>query len=263
MIGSTRSGKGTIIRIMQNLLQAAAGVFDLSQLDAGKVLASMRNYNVAIDPDSASPAKTNARQIVGLFKSITANEPISVQLLYTQKTWQGALDCKLMLAANSLPTMWDDSTATANRWVPLIFDRSFLGEEDPTLASRLIAESQGIATWALKGLQRLMVQRCFTLPETSRNEINNMVQGGSPVEQFIDDCLIFGSEYRISESVIWTVCQSWITMTGHERMNRTHLMKALEDATRGKGMRKKSLRIENKDRRGFDGLAIAGVNCCL
>ncbi|MFI0487892.1 MAG: hypothetical protein ACH344_00930 [Yersinia sp. (in: enterobacteria)] len=85
-----------------------------------------------------------------------------------------------------------------------------------------------------------------------------MIQGGSPVEQFIDDCLIFGSEYRISESVIWTVYQSWITMTEHERMNRTHLMKALEDATRGKGvMRKKSLRIENKDRRGFDGLAIA------
>lgn len=265
MIGPSRSGKGTIIRVMQALLQGAAGVFHLPQLDSGKVLASMRENNVAIDPDTASPDKKNARQIVGLFKSITANEPISVQLLFTQKTWQGALDCKLLLAANSVPTMWDDSTATANRWIPLVFDRSFLGKEDPTLAERLITELPGIAVWALAGLQRLMAHGRFTMPESSLNELDNMIQSGSPVEQFIDECLTFGTDHRIADSTIWTAYGAWVARTGYEAMARRNLMKALEDATRGRGVRRhKSVRIGISDHRGFHGVTLKssaeGVN---
>lgn len=265
MIGPPRSGKGTIIRVMQALLQGAAGVFHLPQLDGGKPLASLREYNVAIDPDTASPAKVNARQIVGLFKSITANEPISVQLLYTQKTWQGALDCKLLLAANSVPTLWDDSAATANRWIPLVFDRSFLGKEDPTLAKRLIAELPGIAAWALAGLQRLMAQGRFTMPESSLNELDNMIQSGSPVEQFIDESLTFGTDHRIADSTIWTAYGAWVARTGHEAMTRRNLLKALEDATRAKGVRRhKSVRIGISDHRGFHGVTLKssaeGVN---
>lgn len=265
MIGPSRSGKGTIIRVMQALLQGAAGVFHLPQLDSGKVLASLRGCSVAIDPDTASPAKVNARQIVGLFKSITANEPISVQLLYTQKTWQGPLDCKLLLAANSVPTLWDDSAATANRWIPLVFDRSFLGKEDPTLAKRLIAELPGIAAWALAGLQRLIAQGRFTMPESSRNELDNMIQSGSPVEQFIDESLTFGTDHRIADSTIWTAYVAWVARTGHEAMTRRNLLKALEDATRAKGVRRhKSVRIGISDHRGFLGVTLKssaeGVN---
>ena len=257
MVGPSRSGKGTIIRVMQALLQGAAGVFHLPQLDSGKVLASMRACNVAIDPDTASPAKVNARQIVGLFKAVTANEPISVQLLYTQKTWQGPLDCKLLLAANSVPTLWDDSAATAHRWIPIVFNLSFLGKEDPTLAKRLIAELPGIAAWALVGLQRLMAQGRFTLPESSRIELENMIQSGSPVEQFIDDCLTFGADHRIADATIWTAYGAWIARTGHEGMTRRNLMKALEDATRAKGVRRhKSVRIGNTDHQGFYGLTL-------
>lgn len=257
MIGPSRSGKGTIIRVMQALLQGAAGVFHLPELNSGKVLSSMRECNVAIDPDTASPAKKNARQIVGLFKSISANEPIAVQLLFTQKTWQGPLDCKLLLAANSVPTMWDDSAATANRWIPLVFDRSFLGKEDRTLAKRLIAELPGIAVWALAGLQRLMVQGRFTLPESSRNELENMIQSGSPVEQFIDECLTFGTDHRIADSTIWTAYMAWVARTGHEAMTRRNLLKALEDATRAKGVRRhKSVRIGISDHRGFLGVTL-------
>ena len=259
MIGPSRSGKGTIIRVMQALLQKAAGVFHLPQLDSGKVLASLRENNVGIDPDTASPEKKNARQIVGLFKSITANEPISVQLIYTQKTWQGALHCKLLLAANSVPTMWDDSAATANRWIPLVFDRSFLGKEDPTLAKRLIAELPGIAVWALAGLQRLMAQGRFTMPESSLNELDNMIQSGSPVEQFIAECLTFGTDHRIADSTIWTAYGAWVARTGYEAMTRRNLMKALEDATRGRGvMRKSSIRFDNLTTKpsGFYGVTL-------
>ncbi|GAB3216034.1 phage/plasmid primase, P4 family [Pseudaeromonas pectinilytica] len=252
MIGPSRSGKGTIIRVMQALLQGAAGAFQLPELADDKNLSSMREWALAIDSEAASPAKVNARQVVARFKAITSNERIPVKLLYTQKTWQGSLDCKLLLAANSVPTMWDDSGATGNRWIPLVFDRSFLGKEDPTLAERLITELPGIAVWALEGLQRLMAQGRFTLPESSRNELENMIQSGSPVEQFIDECLTFGADHRIADSTIWTAYGAWVARTGHDGMKRHNLMKALEDATRAKGVRRqKSVRIGISDHRGF------------
>jgi len=260
MIGPTRSGKGTIIHIIESLLEEAKCVFPLPQLDDKKVLASMRECNVAIDPEAASPSSKNARQIVGIFKSITANDAISIQLLYKQQTWQGPLDCKLLLAANSVPTMWDDSAATANRWIPLLFDRSFLGKEDPTLRNRLKTELQGIAAWALQGLHRLIVQGQFTMPLSSKNELTNMIQSGSPVEQFIEDCLSFGTDCRVSETSLWTAYRAWTTKTGHVEMKRTNMMKAIEDATRSKSVvRKPSIRIEGVTHRGFEGISINTV----
>ncbi|WP_446911259.1 phage NrS-1 polymerase family protein, partial [Klebsiella pneumoniae] len=77
-IGAQRAGKGTILKVVSELLNDAAGAFQLPNLDNDKVLAGMTQRNVVIDYDCASPDKKNARQIVGLFKAITANEPVSV-----------------------------------------------------------------------------------------------------------------------------------------------------------------------------------------
>jgi len=258
LIGPGRSGKGTIIRVLRALLGNGAGAFTLPTLDDNKALAGMRGQNVTIDSDAASPARTNARQIVGLFKAISSNEPVPVKLLYTQMPWQGALNCKLMLAANSIPTMWDDSAASANRWIPLVFDRSFLGNEDVTLADRLTNELQGIAAWAVLGLQRLAKTGRFTMPQSTRDELANMVISGSPIEQFITDRLSLGmtKAHRVTETDLWTGYRAWCSTQGHEEMKRRDFLKALEDALRGKGAKRKTnMRIGDKVAPGFDGVS--------
>lgn len=257
LIGPGRSGKGTIIRILRALLGNGAGAFTLPTLDDNKALAGMRGQNVTIDSDAASPARTNARQIVGLFKAISSNEPVPVKLLYTQMPWQGALNCKLMLAANSIPTMWDDSAASANRWIPLVFDRSFLGSEDVTLADRLANELQGIAVWAVAGLQRLAKSGRFTLPQSTRDELANMVVSGSPIEQYVTDRLTVDIGQRVPESALWEDYKHWCMFQGHELMKRRDFLKALEDGLRGRGVkRKKSIRFSGTVAPGFE-----GINC--
>lgn len=87
-----------------------------------------------------------------------------------------------------------------------------------------------------------------------------MVQSGSPVEQFIEDCLSFGTDCRVSESSLWTAYRAWTTRTGHVEMKRTNMMKAIEDATRSKSVaRKPSIRIGDVTHRGFEGLSINTV----
>ena len=259
-IGAQRAGKGTILKVVSKLLNDAAGAFQLPNLDNDKVLAGMTQRNVVIDYDCASPDKKNARQIVGLFKAITANEPVSVKLLYTQVPFQGALNCKLLLASNSVPTMWDDSTATANRWLPLVFDRSFLNHEDLTLSKRLAEELPGIAVWALEGLRRLMSNGRFTMPESSRAEMDYMVESGSPVTRFIDEECVFEQTARVADNALWGRYQQWCIANQMEQMKRKNFLSAFKDASVAKGVRSaKSVRIGDNDYRGFYGVDVKPV----
>lgn len=258
LIGPPRSGKGTIIRIIRALLGNGAGAFTLPTLDDNKVLSGLRGQNVSIDSDTSSPSRKNSRQIVGLFKAISSNEPVPVTLLYKQMPWQGSLNCKLLLAANSIPTLWDDSAATANRWVPLAFDRSFLDREDVGLADRLVQELPGIAVWAVQGLQRLIRNGRFTLPQSSRDELANMITSGSPIEHYVTDRLVVAKNQRVSDADLWRDYSKWYLEEGLEQMKRKDFLKALEDALRGRGVKRKgSLRIGDMPLRGFEGVSVA------
>lgn len=259
-IGAQRAGKGTILHVVSTLLNDAAGAFQLPNLDNDKVLAGMTQRNVIIDFDCASPDKKNSRQIVGLFKAITANEPVSVKLLYTQVPFQGALNCKLLLASNSVPTLWDDSTATANRWMPLVFDRSFLGSEDVTLSKRLVEELPGIAQWALEGLRRLMSNGRFTMPESSRYEMDYMVESGSPVTRFMEEECVFDKAARVADNALWGRYQQWCIANQMEQMKRKNFLSAFKDASVSQGVRSaKSVRIGEGDYRGFYGVDVKPV----
>lgn len=260
-IGPPRSGKGTIIKVLRALLGDGAGAFALPTLDDNKILSGMRGQNVSIDSDTASPGRNNARQVGGLFKTISSNEPVSLALLYTQTPWQGSLNCKLLLASNSIPTLFDDSGASANRWIPLAFDRSFLDHEQVDLAERLLVELSGIAVWAVRGLQRLMRNGRFTLPQSSRDELGNMLSSSSPTESYINDRLVVAKGQRVSEAELWDDYCKWYLAEGLEQMKRRDFIRAIADALRGRGaVHKQSIRFGMNVLRGFEGVSLAQGN---
>lgn len=261
LIGPPRSGKGTILKVLRALLGAGAGAFALPQLDDSKVLSGLRGQNVSIDSDTASPGRNNARQVGGLFKTITSNEPVSVALLYTQAPWQGSLNCKLMLASNSIPTLFDDSGAVANRWVPLTFDRSFLDHEQIDLADQLLAELPGIAAWAVVGLQRLLRNGRFTMPQSSRDELGNMIASGSPIENYISERLVVAKGLKVSEADLWDDYCKWYIVEGLEQMKRRDFIKSLTDALRSRGAsHRQSVKFSQSVLRGFVGVNLAQGN---
>lgn len=257
-IGPPRAGKGVLARIIFTLLGNSAVPFNFSELDDNKRLSGMRQANVAIDTDAVGASNRNARSVMGLFKIITSNEKLSILQLYKQTPWEGALNCKMFVLANSIPSMWDDSSATANRWVPLVFDRSFLGKEDPGLYKRLSTELSGIASWAVEGLRRLIVRGYFELPQSSLNQLESLVSDSGPMQEFISDCLILGNKQRSSDSALWNSYQLWSTGSGREVNKRHHMLKSLEDALRGNDVRRvKSLKLpDGKFHRGFYGVGV-------
>lgn len=255
LIGPTRAGKGVIARILRALLESGATSFQLNELDDPKRLAAMRSANVAIDPDAVSASPRNARAVMGLFKAITSNDPLGVPLLYAQAPWQGQLHCKLMVLANSAPSMFDDSAATANRWLPIVFDRSYLGREDPDLFKRLTGELPGVAAWAVQGLLRLVKRGRFELPQSSLDQLDSMVSEGGSVQDFIGECLLVAPGYRCSDADLWAAYRGWAINSGHELGVRRRVLKSIEDALRGHGVRRvPALQIDGRFYRGFYGV---------
>ena len=257
-IGPPRAGKGVILRIISFLLDRGAVPFSFAEMNDPKRLSALRTVNTAIDSDAVGPNNRDRRAVMGLFKRITSNESISVPQLYKQTPWEGPLNCKLLIAANSVPIMWDDSAATANRWIPLKFDRSFLGKEDTELFTRLSTEIAGIASWALEGLIRLVERGCFELPQSSRDQLDCLISDGGSVQHFIDECLQFGEQYRSKDADLYLSYRIWAEGNGHDLVKRCHFLKALEDALRGQGVRRaKSVKLDDgRFHRGFRGVDI-------
>jgi P4 family phage/plasmid primase-like protien len=256
LIGPSRAGKGLILRLISQLHGRGFVPFCLAELDDNKRLSSMRRANVAIDSDATAPSSRNGRSVMGLFKRITSNEPIAIPQLYAQTPWEGSLNCKLFIAANSAPSMWDDSAATANRWISLVFDRSFLNNEDPKLFSQLAVELPGIAMWAFQGLQRLAARGRFELPQSSQDQNDALISDGGSIQDFIDARLVVESAQRCSDSNLWDCYRRWAINGGFEIGIRRRILKSLEDALRAKGVRRaKSIKMpDGSFHRGFYGV---------
>ncbi|MFC6979491.1 hypothetical protein [Microbulbifer taiwanensis] len=169
LIGPQRAGKGVLLAILEALHGGAPGAaaFTLGELDNPKVLSSLARAHVGIDSDAVGPAPRNARAVLGLFKRITAGESVDIPQLYQQHALSAPIPTKLFFACNSAPTLWDDSAAAAHRFVPLVFDQSFIGREDPTLVQRLQGNSRALPRGRSKAgnaLPRVADSSCRNLP---------------------------------------------------------------------------------------------------
>lgn len=258
--GATRAGKGVIIEVLTAILGDAIVPVKLGQLAKDKPLSSMRDALVAVDSDSATPYGPDAPMVHSNFNIITANEPVSVPLLFTQEPWRGQLNCKLFIACNDIPVIKDDSGAAPKRWLPLLFNKSFEDRQDSTLKRRLAAEAAGVAAKAVEGLKRLITNDCkFSLPQSSLDQIVALTQASSPVVEFISDCIEITPTGRCHSSTLYDAYRTWATRTGNNTVSRNRFTRSMKTATQSHGVTyHKSLRTDDTNgvATGFDGLKL-------
>jgi len=139
------------------------------------------------------------------------------------------------------------------------FNVSFLGREDHTLEMRLVGELPGIANWALEGLRRLNSRGRFTEPQISKEELQDMAEGFSPVRQFFTEVCVLGpgetpSKALHSTYVAWTIREG-----AGQPMTQTALTSAVKALTRGMGPQLTRFYVDGKEVRGFRGFSLRAV----
>lgn len=253
MIGMKRSGKGTIGKILEELVgsQNYAGC-SLESFADDETINSWKNKTVVFDGDASANINRNVEgTVVERIKKFTAGDAIVFKRKFkTSQTLR--FPTRITIAANNMFTFNDDSGAVASRFMILPFNKSWYGNEDLTLDKRLLAEIEGIAAWALQGLVSLRASGAFIIPKASLEEIDQLVASTSPLSTFAADCLDIGdAEAFESNAKLYGVYKTYATANGIKPWSSMAFSKKLSDTFRGK-----IFRAKQQNQRGFTGLSV-------
>ncbi|MFD8815755.1 phage/plasmid primase, P4 family [Streptomyces sp. NPDC059627] len=208
MVGPTRSGKGTIARVLKELVgkENLAGP-TLAGLGTNFGLATLIGKPLAVISDARLSGNDNS-QVIERLLTISGEDTIDVDRKFRVQ-WTGKLPTRLMILSNELPHFGDASGVIARRFVVLNMTVSWLGKEDTTLTDRLAAEMPGILNWALDGLARLGAKGRITEPACSREAVTTMQDTASPTSAFIRERCTTGPACSVSVDTLWTVWREW------------------------------------------------------
>ena len=219
IVGPTRAGKGVISRILGRLVgtENVAGP-TLSSLSGDFGLAPLLGKALAVVADARLKGR-GAHVVVERLLSISGEDTLTVNRKYRDQ-WTGKLPARLMLCSNELPQLGDASMAVAGRFVPLLLNRSFYGNEDLDLEDALAAELTGILNWALAGLERLAANRRFTTPPAIDDTLRALQDLASPVAAFIRDRCEMGPDKQASFDSIYAAWREWADLNGQVRTSK-------------------------------------------
>ncbi|HEY9468567.1 MAG TPA: phage/plasmid primase, P4 family [Propionibacteriaceae bacterium] len=215
LIGPTRSGKGTIARVLTALLGNGnvAGP-TLASLGTNFGLSPLLGKPIAVVSD-ARLASGNTHQVVERLLSISGEDTLTVDRKF-KNPWTGKLPTRFLILSNELPRFGDASGAIANRFVVLAMHESFLGRENTSLTEELTAELTGILSWSLDGLDRLNRQGKFTEPKSSIDSILALQDLVSPVAAYVRDNCEVGIGHEIPVPDLSADWRSWCEDNGHK-----------------------------------------------
>ncbi|MCM1975336.1 phage/plasmid primase, P4 family [Streptomyces sp. G1] len=213
IVGPSRSGKGTIARVLKELVgrENLAGP-TLAGLGTNFGLSTLIGKPLAVISDARLSGNDNS-QVVERLLTISGEDTIDIDRKY-RAVWTGKLPTRLVILSNELPHFGDSSGVIARRFVLLNMRVSWLGKEDPTLFDRLTAEMPGILNWALEGLARLQRTGRITEPASSRDAVTTMQDTASPTSAFIRERCTTGPTCSVPVDALWTDWREWAEDNG-------------------------------------------------
>jgi len=263
LFGPGRSGKGTIIRVLTELVGSANAVpktvdelgqqFGLQEL-IGKQLVTIAELRFGKGANSGG--------IMSAMLSISGQDPIAVQRKFTDN-WSGRLNTKLLVAANKELTMPDQSGAFAARLLPLVMHESFIGREDWDLFEKLEPELPQIFAWAIEGLERLLSRVDengrrvgFILPPDSRGMLAKIRRESSTVQAFVAEVCDLDEAATCDKHDIFSAFEGWARQ--YDLPDRYMLSTFAKEIYAASGYRVTSARPGSGSRRGnvFVGIRI-------
>ena len=232
-IGEKRSGKGTIARIAR----AAVGPSryanpKLSDFSESFGMENLVGKSLAVIADARGTGHANPHAAVENILSITGEDGHSINRKYKTR-WNGILQTRLVLSANTVPKLKDPAGTIVTRFIVIEFRQSFFGRENPALTSELLAELPGIINIWLEGLKRLRVRGHFEQPESGQDLLDLMDENTGPVKRFVEEMCVVGPEYEIHKGIFNTELNIWLKDRGHYAMSEETIATDLYALHRG------------------------------
>ena len=262
LIGPTKAGKGTSLRLIESLLGDGVRGYSLSEFGKAAVVYEWRDAQVVYDGDMPSSLPYHHRdEICATLKRVTGGDSVTGHQLGTAHH-SLTLNCRIVLSGNSLPRLKDESGALAFRTLPIEFQNTCAGAEDKRLfQDKLKPELSGIFNWCMQ--QRHNVEKGeFTMGHASTELKAEISAELSVVQRFVGEGISFvpGAPICSSEQ-IYNSYVAWAAMARESSvMERRRFGRAFKQAVLSIiGVVYTQGRVGERNTRGYVGLVIVGA----
>jgi len=218
MVGPKRSGKGTIARLLTQLMGlgnvcaptvgSLAGNFGLQPL-IGKSLAIVSDARFRGE---------NVATVVERLLCISGEDAITVDRKFLSGVTM-KLPTRFMFLTNELPRLSDASGALAGRFLIVRLTESFYGREDLKLTEKLVTELPGILNWALEGWQQLRARGRFVQPASVEDAVRDLEDLSSPIGAFVRDECVVAAGYRVDVDDLYAAWTTWCQREGRNHVS--------------------------------------------
>lgn len=216
IIGPKRSGKGTILRILTALLgRQNVAAPTLGSLSEQFGLQSLIGKLAALVSDARLSGRADQQQIAERLLSISGEDYLSIPRKHLGD-FTAQLHSRFVLATNELPRLHDASGALASRFIPLVMERSWFGQEDHGLTDRLLSELPGILNWSMHGYRRLHNRGHFEIPTNARDAMDELADLGSPISSFLRDRCVVEPGAEVDVSALYQAWRDWCQDHGRD-----------------------------------------------
>ena len=263
IIGPKRSGKGTIARVLRELIgsqNVCSPSFNTIGGDFG--LAAMIGKQLAVFPDARIGRRTDKAIVAERLLSISGEDALDIGRKH-RDDWHGRLHSRMLILSNEVPVFGDASGALASRYVVFHTPHSFYGRENMDLTEQLLDELPGILNWSLEGLQTLRVDGRINTPAVAMELVNEMDSLGSPVKAFIVDACTVGADLMVAKDSLWVAYRKWHEDNGvaGRPMSKEIFARTLKTAYPGqfKDYRPTSADEHGKRPRYWKGVSLTGL----
>lgn len=214
LLGPRRSGKGTIARVLRELIGPGNIVGPtLGSLATPFGLSPLLGRSVAIISDARLSGQTDSAVITERLLSISGEDAVSVDRKF-RESLTVKLPVRFVIISNELPRVGDPSGALVGRLNILRLTQSWFGQEDTGLTERLLAELPGILLWAIEGWRRLRSRGRFLQPASAAELISDLEDLSSPVGAFVRECCYVEPGARIEVRELYQAWRSWCEQHG-------------------------------------------------
>lgn len=211
LIGPRRSGKGTINKVLVDLLgQHNTVAPELGELCDSFGLQPWLGKLLASFTDARAPER-NRSAVVSQLLRIVGGDTITVNRK-NKEAWNGYLPTRIVIYSNEALQLTENSNALTGRMIVLKMTKSFYDKEDTDLSHKLSKELSGIFNWAMEGLERRLARGGhFLQPQSGKDLLELMSDLGNPIGSFVEEVLVFEPEAKVNKDDVFACYKHWAT----------------------------------------------------
>lgn len=225
LIGPTRSGKGTVIRVLEAIVGSEhVSAATLHQLSANRFASADLVGKVL---NSAGDLSDRHIEDLAMFKAVTGNDTVAAERKFRDAfTFRNT--ALFVFSANTPPTVSETSRAYMARMRPYLFPFSYENHEDPHVERELLGELPGVLVRLVEAVQRWHARGGYTPVNPIVADL--FARQSDPVAMFVAEVLEHDETGFVSTADLHDSFSRWAELNRRSSMGRNKFLARADNA---------------------------------